>query len=159
MPPKIPGVPNMKKNIALITAVVVLGAGAYFSQKEFLQSRALNTPTRGGDTSLREESPPRESSPETLWVTIIVDGKSYNGEVKEGATVLDAMNSLATNTDFRFTSKDFSGMGAFVESISGKINADGFYWILYINGKQSVAGASQTHVIYGDSIEWRYESR
>ncbi|MDO8521822.1 MAG: DUF4430 domain-containing protein, partial [bacterium] len=70
---------------------------------------------------------------------------------------LDAMNILASSSSFRFTSKDFSGMGAFVESINGKQNSNNLYWILYINGKSSDVGASQTTVHSGDTIEWRYE--
>ena len=49
------------------------------------------------------------------------------------------------------------GMGAFVESINGQRNTNGFYWILYVNGTSSPTGASQTLVHANDSLEWRYE--
>lgn len=83
--------------------------------------------------------------------------QDYHGTVQAGSTVLDAMESLEAGGAFRFMSKEFSGMGAFIESINGKTNSNGFYWILYVNGTPSQIGVSQTHVRAGDSLEWRYE--
>ena len=73
------------------------------------------------------------------------------------SAVLDAMNELSSTRDFKFTGKDYPSLGFFVESINGKKNADGFYWILYVNGKSSDLGVSQAKIRAGDTIEWKYE--
>jgi len=75
------------------------------------------------------------------------------------------MRELASTTNFAFTGKDYSSLGFFVESINGlpaqagKKNSDGFYWILYVNGKSSDLGVSQAKISSGDTIEWKYEPR
>ena len=40
---------------------------------------------------------------------------------------------------------------------SGRENADGFYWTLFINNELSVKGATQSGISPADSIEWRYQ--
>ena len=91
-------------------------------------------------------------------VTIVINGTSYPVYVPAGATVIDAMNTLASTTDtFTFTGRDYSGLGFFVEAIDGKQGADGSGWFLYVNGKSSDTGASQTALKAGDTVEWRYE--
>lgn len=162
----------MKKYTLLFIAIVVLGAGAYYSELAFLSYSNSPAPTTAttlatttaaqGDTLQSQgvtlAAPNAKSTkPRGIVFTLSASGKSYNGEVKEGDTVLGAMNALASSTDFRFTSKNFSGMGAFVESINGKKNAGGFYWILYVNGKASDLGVSQAKIRSGDTIEWKYE--
>lgn len=67
------------------------------------------------------------------------------------------MKTLASTDAISFTARDFPGLGVFIESINGKKNADGYFWILYVNGKSSDTGASQTTLKAGDAIEWRYE--
>ena len=125
----------MKKYTLLFIAIVVLGAGAYYSELAFLSYSNSPAPTTAttlatttaaqGDTLQSQgvtlAAPNAKSTkPRGIVFTLSASGKSYNGEVKEGDTVLGAMNALASSTDFRFTSKNFSGMGAFVESINGK---------------------------------------
>ena len=162
----------MKKYTLLFIAIVVLGAGSYFTQLQFLSYSNSPAPTTAttlatttaaqGDTLQSQgvtlAAPNAKSTkPRGIVFTLSASGKSYNGEVKEGETVLGAMNTLASGGGFRFASKDFPGMGAFIESINGKKNADGFYWILYVNGKSSDLGVSQAKIRAGDNIEWRYE--
>lgn len=48
-------------------------------------------------------------------------------------------------------------LGTFVDTINGQKNSDGYYWILYLNGRTSDIGASQTTLNDGDIVEWRYE--
>lgn len=71
--------------------------------------------------------------------------------------VIDAMRSLASTSAFTFTGRDYPGLGFFVDSINGKKNADGMYWILYVNGVLATAGVSALSVSAGDTIEWKYE--
>ncbi|MHA1238349.1 MAG: DUF4430 domain-containing protein [Candidatus Odinarchaeia archaeon] len=53
--------------------------------------------------------------------------------------------------------------GIYVESINGVEGgwSDGthtFYWIWYLNGEQASVGCDAYQLVYGDTIEWRYES-
>lgn len=67
------------------------------------------------------------------------------------------MNALASTGNFAFTSKDFPGMGAFVESMNGEGGEGGYSWIFYVNGTESQEGASSVTLSPGDSVEWKYE--
>lgn len=155
----------MKKYIFLFAAIVVLGAGAYYSELRFLSYSNSPAPTTAAAQGNAQESQgvtltttdATSTKPASINFTLSVGGQSYRGHVLAEATVLDAMSALASVGDFQFTSRDFPGIGAFIESINGKQAVDGYYWILYINGKQSDAGVSQTRVSSGDTIEWRYE--
>mgnify|MGYP001574888162 CR=1 FL=1 len=135
----------MKKYIALFVAVVVLAGGAFFTQKWFIGSFTVE------DSFQVPES---------------------NSFVFIGTTtgsVLDAMRAFSAEGSFNFSGRDFPGLGFFVEEINnlpalhaqawqaGKKNAEGYYWILLINGKKSDLGVSQARIQQGDVIEWRYE--
>lgn len=72
-------------------------------------------------------------------------------------TVLSAMEAHQASTSFSFTGRTFPGLGVFVESIQGRPNADGMYWILYVNDAPASLGASRFKVTSGDVVEWRYE--
>jgi hypothetical protein len=87
--------------------------------------------------------------------TLIVDGVSYG--VIADTSVYEAMREVATRSSFTFTGENYPSLGYFVESIGGKKGGNGYYWILYVNGKSSDAGASQTTLKPGDSVEWKYE--
>jgi hypothetical protein len=82
---------------------------------------------------------------------------SYTIPVTAHETVLDAMYAYASSSSFTFTGRDYPSLGFFVESIGGKQNAGGAYWILYLNGTSSSLGASSALVDPGDRLEWRYE--
>ncbi len=90
-------------------------------------------------------------------VTLSVAGSSYATFAPSGATVLDAMKILASASNFTFTGKDYPSLGFFVDSINGNRAENGYSWILYLNGKLSGTGASQTTLNAGDAVEWRYE--
>lgn len=152
----------MKKYIALFIAIVVLGAGSYFTERQFLSYSnsvivASSSPIREIEATKTE---PRKTAaketPAKLNFTLSVDGQIYRGSIKDGATILDAMRALASS-NFAFTGRDYPSLGFFVESINGKKNANGFYWILYINGKSSDLGVSQAKIRDGDQVEWKYE--
>lgn len=90
-------------------------------------------------------------------VTLSIAGNSYAAFAPQGSTVIDAMRALASTSDFTFAGKDYPSLGFFVDSINGKTAESGYSWILYVNGKLSGTGASQTTLKAGDAIEWRYE--
>ncbi|MBI4093361.1 DUF4430 domain-containing protein [Candidatus Kaiserbacteria bacterium] len=118
----------MKKYIALAIAVVVLSGGAFWSEQWFVENY----------TDTREQG--------TISIASNVDG-----------TVLDAMHAQKAEGTLSFSGREFPGLGFFVEEINGKRSADGYYWILYVNGTLSQTGVSQTFLSAGDLIEWRYE--
>jgi len=108
------------------------------------------------------QRPEATSTPEMLVtpmpnVTIAVASTTYAVYTAVGSTVLDAMQAAASSTSFIFTGREYPSLGYFVESIGGKKNADGYYWFLYVNGKSSDTGASQTNLSTGDAVEWRYK--
>jgi len=123
----------MKKYLVLVIAVVVLGGGAFFMQQWFVGSFSTEN---------------RSQAPDAYSITFIAKTTSF---------VLDAMHTLAAEGSLSFSGRDFPGLGFFVEQMNGKYGADGFYWILYVNGKKSDFGASQMRLKEGDVVEWRYE--
>ncbi len=119
----------MKKNIALVIAVVVLSGGAFWTQQWFVQTY---------------QSGQSEAAPITFTA-------------ESSGTVLDAMNAQKAAGALSFSGREFPGLGFFVEEINGTRSTDGYYWILYVNGTVSPTGVSQTLLSAGDVIEWRYE--
>ena len=89
--------------------------------------------------------------------TFKVGDKIYQIDVTPNETVVDAMRSLASTSDFSYTGKDYPGLGVFVDSINGQKGENGMYWILYVNGTTSANGVSATTLKTGDVIEWKYE--
>jgi hypothetical protein len=90
--------------------------------------------------------------------TISVSGSEYAVAIPPKSTVEGAMKlAAAQNPAFTFTEKSFPSLGEFIESINGKTNANGYYWFLYINGKSSNTGISETIVQPGDAIQWQYK--
>lgn len=75
---------------------------------------------------------------------------------REGQPLIEAMRTLA-GEGLLFVVREYPGMGAFVESIGGVKNADGYYWILWVNGAKAAAGASSVIVHEGDQFRWVYE--
>ncbi len=96
------------------------------------------------------------SSTETA--TLTVGTQHYTLSVLPGETLATAMQHLAsTNPSFTYTTKEYPGIGLFVQSINGTISEKSYYWFLYVNGKQSSTGISATTIHPGDQIEWKYE--
>ncbi len=119
------------------------------------QEAANTTPvTPSADRSQiqeREAADPRS-------VRVLIGDAVYVGVVPNGSTVLEAMRQLQQE-GLEFEGREYPSLGFFVESINGKENADGNYWFLYVSGKSSDAGASQTRLQAGDIVEWRYQKR
>jgi len=85
-----------------------------------------------------------------------VGSTTYPVSLSGKESVVDAMRTLSSQ-GLQFSSRNFPGMGEFVESINGTANTDGYYWILVVNGTKSSFGASSAFISPGDRIEWRYE--
>ena len=90
-------------------------------------------------------------------INFIVGANNYPVNAPVGSTAYDAMNILASTTDFTFKSVFYSGLGYFIEEINNVKNSHGQYWTLYVNGKYSDVGVSDYKLSQGDVIEWKYE--
>ncbi len=139
----------MKKYIALIAAVIVLAGGAFVSQQWFVKYFSNVNATS-------EVKPRVDNKISRVVVSVTIEEKHYSATLS-GSTVLDVMRALSAEGSLNFFGRDFPGLGFFVESINGKKNTEGYYWILLINGKKSDLGASQARIQTGDVVEWRYE--
>lgn len=151
----------MKKYIALGVTVIVLAVGAYITQRPFFIQPSVGESLPPTETSGTSQTPPSNTSSSTQGkisrASLLVGGKTYDITAAQGETVFDAMEQLRKESDFQFTYRNFSGLGAMIESVSGKKNESGNYWMLYVNGTLSQKGASETFIKPGDVIEWKYE--
>ena len=96
----------------------------------------------------------------TLSVTLEVNEQKYTLVYTNGDSLYDAMKKLQTNTDFRFSGRDFGGsLGYFVEEINGVKNdgSKGKYWVYSINGEKAKIGVSNYTIKSKDIITWTYE--
>ncbi len=139
--------------VFLAILILTLGHGnsPYTPTKQ--SSFSTSSPSEISTTTARIVSPAENK----IHVTFSADGKKYFVALPVGSTVYDAMNALASTTDFSFKADFFSGIGYFVEEINGVKNQNGEYWILYVDGSYSNVGASARTLSDGDSVEWKYE--
>jgi hypothetical protein len=93
----------------------------------------------------------------TSNATLKVGDTVYPITALPGETVIIAMRTLSDAGALSFTGRDYPALGFFVDSIDGKKNAGGNYWMLYRNGISETVGATSAAVKAGDTIEWRYE--
>ncbi|MBI4065911.1 DUF4430 domain-containing protein [Candidatus Kaiserbacteria bacterium] len=93
----------------------------------------------------------------TSRATFKVGDKTYQTDVAPNENVIGAMRTLSSTADFTYTSREYPGLGVFVDSINGIKNSGGMYWILYTNGVTASLGASATVLKADDVIEWKYE--
>lgn len=133
-------------------------------------SPSLSPENLSTNTSTPEKSPIPKTIPEKnstssktneIKVTFVVslDDKktSYNLSLGSEKNIFDAMNELAFSSYFKFSGKNFSGMGFFVDEINGTKNSLTKNWVYYINGKYATVGISGYYLKNGDIIEWKYE--
>lgn len=96
-----------------------------------------------------------------IEIKIVVLGQAYPLSVPAKTTLYEAMVILSKDQSieqsFSFTTKNFPGLGQFVESINGAPNESRKYWMYYINGKQGSIGVSNYIVEAGDIVEWKRE--
>jgi hypothetical protein len=81
----------------------------------------------------------------------------YSLPVHDNQTLLQAMQALQTSSSFTYSGREYTGLGFFVTAINGKSAANGFNWMLYVNGKPAESGASAFIITAGQNLEWKYE--
>lgn len=141
----------------IVATVLVVGAGATFALRP--TPTLLSTTSHSTSTAPTTETASRatQKAPKKISVSFALEGVRHVASIPKNANVLDLMNMLRAEKTIGFSGKEYSSLGFFVEEISGKKNANGYYWILYMNGKPSNTGVSQTALKANDSVEWRYE--
>ena len=99
------------------------------------------------------------SVPQTIAITLVVEGVPHDLQVPLSSSVYDVMSQARAAGVMKFSGKEFSGIGYFVEEINGKREdlRGRHFWILYINGQKAKAGVSSLFVNNQDIIEWKYE--
>lgn len=71
---------------------------------------------------------------------------------------VDGKNALELlKMNHQITTKTFSGVGEFVETINGAKPDEKHFWAFYVNGKSSNVGADQYQTKSSDTIEWKLE--
>ncbi len=111
--------------------------------------RELQAGTASVPSSAAPDTPPTlpTRTPSPVSIPVLTPG-----------TVLDAMRAYdATPATFSFATREYPGIGSFVEEVNGVREGGGMHWILYINGRTSDLGASQAQVRPGDRVLWRFE--
>ena len=113
-----------------------------------------------GTEERRTQKEQSESSvPQTITVTLVVEGAPHVLQVPLSSSVYDVMLQARAARVLEFSGREFSGIGYFVEEINGKREdlQGRHFWILYLNGQKAKAGVSSSFVNNEDIIEWKYE--
>lgn len=116
-----------------------------------------NNPTQSEDDNVSTDNEGEEEK--IISVTLSVEGRFYRADVLEESNVIDAMGKIAMESDLKFETKNYPGLGTFVESINEVKNGNGKYWFLYVNDESSSIGASQYILSPGDEIEWQFKEQ
>ena len=107
----------------------------------FLSSSCLGVPRGGQTTNIYQKE-----------VKVLAPAQTVSYEGTEGKTALQGLKDLYT-----VQTKEYLGIGEFVESISGIKPDSKHFWAFYVNGQQSQVGASSYQMKSGDKIEWKLE--
>ncbi len=144
--------------VAIATISVLAPRETVVPQLPDVSTAATTTGTTVGVLTIQSSPlPPPTTVSVASNASIKVGDATYPITVTRDQTVLGVMRTLASTTDFRFSGRDYSSLGFFVESINGKKQADGYVWIFYMNNKKSSIGISSAMLDVGDVVEWKYE--
>ena len=104
---------------------------------------------------------PKALSEKNTKVSLTVQEKKYETEIKEGSTVFEAMKKIqdesSSTNPFSFKYKENPGLGSFVTEINNIVGSPGKYWIYYVNGNKASVGVSTYLLKEGDIINWNQE--
>jgi hypothetical protein len=119
--------------ILAILCVGFLSSGCY--------KRMFGVPRGGESTTIYQKAKTNLEPAQTVI---------YEGE--EGKTALQGLKDKYT-----VRTKEYSGLGEFVESISGISPDSKHFWAFYVNGSLSNVGPSFYNMKKSDKIEWKLE--
>lgn len=112
------------------------------------------------EQSVTSSKPNISSSTQNLIpVSVLILDKNYSLQIKENSTVYDAMKLLSDQGSVSFVTKEFKGLGYFIQEMNGIKNdtSSGIYWFYYVNGKPAKIGISNFILKANDLITWKYE--
>ena len=137
-----------KVTLSTLLFVVLLGGGVALIGA--LQDRTLNNVPAPLGQQAQEQG---------ISVVLEVPEVRYSITLSKGSSVYDLLVKAQEETEFRFSGKDFIGLGFFVEEINGKEQNPraGKYWIYYINDQKAEVGISIYKLKSHDVISWKYE--
>jgi len=149
------GMRNKKNILILILFFILLGGVFYYFLFRIESSRP--------PLEKREMNSEIEIKPLSK-VELNVLNNTYKINVGDGATVYDVMNIIQDSEEnkenknnFSFASKEYPGLGIFIDEINGIKGVPGKYWIYYINDKEASVGISKYILKDGDIISWKQE--
>ncbi|MCH8987028.1 DUF4430 domain-containing protein [Patescibacteria group bacterium] len=139
---------------AMLFGVLVFGVLLGFSLKET------------GYLQLPASSIQKSQSTEKISVDITFDygnGLPGQGDVQAfvgealfaGDTVLDLLYSLEEEQGIIIETRNFPGLGRFIEAIHGVHSTNNSYWQYWVNDEYAKVGAGQYILQDGDKIIWR----
>ncbi len=123
---------NKKISLVLVAVSLSLIAGGCVKQEAQQQNGNTETVVSGEDQS---------------------KNSYYKVEGVEGKTALESLQAK-----HKVETKEFPGLGQFVQTIEGVTPDSSHYWAFYINGKPSNVGASQYVAKSGDTLEFKLEA-
>jgi len=99
-------------------------------------------------------------------ITIDISIDYGNGDIQSfpqelmlnGSTVLDVLNALERRYGIALETRNFPGVGVFIEAIHGVRNSNTSYWQFWVNGEYAQVGAAQYVVQDGDKVLWKRTS-
>lgn len=130
----------MKQKLPVIVAVVagLVGVAVYFLSFSSGQVSPVVPAAQVVEEAIAPSATPTAVS---LSFQAITDGQTALDLLKESAQV-------------EYQEFDF---GVMVSSINGVAADDKHYWALYVNDEYAIAGASETILKTGDTMQWKYE--
>jgi len=93
-----------------------------------------------------------------IHVQLLIEDKKYETDVDVGSSIYDVMKKLRNTQGLLFTTREYSGLGQFVEEINGvrEDKQKGIYWLFYVNGQSANIGISNYIIKPNDLISWKY---
>jgi hypothetical protein len=130
----------------IVAIIAVVGIIYAFTQAPLSEPVADNTIL---------SSPVEQSSEQPNSQQSVVAEKKSGVIQYQGVEGKNALELLKAS--YQIQSKEYSGLGEFVESINGITPDKDQFWSFYVNGKQAAVGASAYITKNGDVIEWKLE--
>ena len=87
------------------------------------------------------------------------DTQSFPAEIAwEGSTVFDLLQKMEKRHGVSIETRNFPGVGVFIEAIHGVHNTNQSYWQFWVNGEYAKVGAGQYALKDGDKVLWKRTS-
>lgn len=84
------------------------------------------------------------------------DLQSFPSQILVGeSTVLDLLELLEKRHGVPIETRNFPGLGQFIEAIHGVHNTNNLYWQYWVNDEYAKVGASQYVLQDGDTVLWK----